>query len=257
MQDARSDDGGALPLPWRCLSQPPTRPSAVPVTVTSRHRFLRLFTEAPVVGMPVEACERFEVDAASPDAGSPLRCVGPLAQGTTDAAGYVALALPGGKTAALALRPSSSFPDMLPVLTDLPAKYESDDGAREISTAEAQHLLSVADVELLASVVGVSIDRSLGAVLALGVDCDGKPASGMSARLAAPGPTTAGYYVVAGVPSTTATETGERGELGFFNVPPGQASVTLAVPSSGLSLGTRNLPVAPGTITMSGFGPRL
>ena len=70
-------------------------------------------------------------------------------------------------------------------------------------------------------------------------------------------PTTAGYYVVAGVPSTTATETGERGELGFFNVPPGQASVTVAVPSSGLSLGTRNLPVAPGTITMSGFGPRL
>lgn len=119
---------------------------------------------------------------------------------------------------------------------------------------EPLHFTAVNETNLMAAVLQLEVKPELGHIFALAVDCQGKPASGVSLKLDTVSTETVAYYMNGSLPSRTLSETGVAGEAGFINAPPGFVTITTTVSGVG-RVSTLTVLVRPGHITYVPLAP--
>lgn len=134
-----------------------------------------------------------------------------------------------------ALKSDSQGNPVVPVPDDLvsgvvqivPPPAESADPAALIPEAEAAHLMSKGTLRSLLGIVGRDFDEKAGHLLGLAVDCQGKPASGVTVTVSGGiGQNSQLYYTdTAGLPNVNQGETSERGETGYLNLETGDTGI--------------------------------
>lgn len=222
---------------WGCLGSivkyPPIDPSK---TVTILHRYVDLSLEKPIVGIGVRACPVFG------------DCAKPYFTGSTDADGQIRLVLPKYFSGYLELA-SPPAGDMVPSIQYLGTPPAKDD--LELPPIEVQpHMIGKGDLAGLYALVRAKEDLTLGSVLGIVTDCSGRPAAGVTISVGTRGVDTVTYYTDASrLPSDTRTETSERGECGFVNLPPGTVTITATANVVSKKLGSFTVSVKPGYVT--------
>ncbi len=103
-------------------------------------------------------------------------------------------------------------------------------------------------------------DPTRGHIAVNAADCAFTPAAGVSFTVNPSDMATVRYYLVGGVPATTATATDSSGIAAFVNLPttpPAELVVASATSgqAGGKSMGSLTFIVRPGTLTTSGLFP--
>ncbi len=109
----------------------------------------------------------------------------------------------------------------------VPPPSAGDDPAKEIPEPEAAHLMSTGTLRSLLGIVGRPFDTNGGHLLALALDCQGKPATGVNLAVSGGiGQNSQLYYTdSSGLPNINQGETSERGETGYLNLEPGPTGI--------------------------------
>lgn len=226
--------------PWGCLgSTSAVAPAEAAVTVTMS--FYDPVTPSPgragkpLEGVSVRGCARLDVTCTRPVVGSV----------TSDAQGNAPLRLPGGFDGYLEI----SGPTIVPALWYF-APLPQGDGQYTVG------LLSEASFNQIAQTVGATIDPNAGHTFNFALDCArtyGAFGAGVSFTSDATAPATRGFYLIDGLPSTTATSTDSSGIGGFVNLKPGV--LTLASNLGGQRIGSVSVLIRAGVITYSPIAP--
>ncbi len=87
------------------------------------------------------------------------------------------------------------------------------------------------------------------AITALGVDCQGHAARGVSVSVSPPATGSRPFYFAGAVPSSSATQTDDSGLFGYVNVAPGTYTLTATLAGTMARIGTATFDVRPGFIT--------
>jgi hypothetical protein len=235
---------------WSCLDSPIVWPKPealgnLPFSVT----FVNFTTEDPYVGASVKACSKLD-----------FACATPFDHATTDATGLVSLNVPAGLSGfdgyldvtggKLAGTGAAVFPSIW-----YPVPFVVAEGWRGRT-----QLPSTDEFATLTMATGTMPDPSRGHVVVNAVDCVFGPAAGVSFAIDSADPKTVTYYLVGGVPVTTAKATDQSGIGAFVNLPT-TAPARLAVVSarsgaaSGKSMGSMTFIVRPGTLTTPSVYP--
>jgi hypothetical protein len=246
---------------WSCLTgsnlwpQPPAE-----AKITFSVTFVDFSTEEPFVGSAVKACDKLDYS-----------CSSPIDRSTTDATGLVTLSVPpglagfdgyldvtGGELAGTASDAGSDAGAGAPVFPAIwyPVPYVVADGWRGRTVLVAQD-----EFAQLAMATGTSPDATRGQVALNAADCLFTPAAGVSFSLDSADSQTVSYYLIGGVPVTSAKATDGSGIGAFLNVPT-SAPARLVVASAfstaaGKSMGSLTFVVRPGTFTTSSLFPPL
>lgn len=235
---------------WSCLDSPIIWPKPTAVgNVTFSVTFVNFTSEQPFVGATVKACNKLD-----------FSCATPLDRATSDATGLVSLTVPTG---------TSGFDGYLDVTggsvggTGAPAfpaiwypvPFVVADGWRGRTL-----LLSADEVVALTMATGTVPDPTRGHVALNAADCVFGPAAGVSFLVDSADQETVSYYLVGGVPVTTATATDQSGIGTFLNLPttaPARLTVVRAFSGTagGKSMGSLTFIVRPGTVTTSSSFP--
>jgi hypothetical protein len=221
----------------------------VPGKVTFSITFVDFSSERPFVGAAIKACDKLD-----------FACTAPLAQSTTDGTGTVAVSVPaglvgfdgyldisGGKVDGTG---SVSFPALW-----YPVPYVISDGWRGRS-----QILSADEFPQLAIASGTVIDPARGHIAVNAADCAFTPAAGVSYSADAVDRKTQSFYLIGGVPVSSATATDQSGIGGFINLPtalPARLVVVRATSQAagGKSMGSLTFVVRPGTVTTTNLYP--
>ena len=248
-----STDAGALDPKWGCIGKIPYNPPSETEHVNLRVRFVALLSEQNLPFLHVQACKSLDV-----------LCSAPIADIYTDANGYGNLSVPRYFSGYLYVRspPEDAGVDggattdkLLPSIILQPPPSVDDDPDASIPLNISAHLGSASDFNQILTLIGKTADRELGHLLGLAIDCTGAPAAGVSLHADLVDTKTVPYYVENGTPSTTATQTGPRGEAGYMNLPAGSVKITASVPSLGKNMGASTVLIRPGHATYAPFGP--
>jgi hypothetical protein len=244
---------------WECLATPVAWPKAPPAgTITFSVTFVNFTAEAPFVGSAVKACSKLD-----------LTCQNPLDVATTDASGTVTVTVPAGLSGFdgyLDVSGGKAGGTGSPVFPALwyPVPFIVADGSRGPTT-----LLGADEFTTLTMATGTTLDPNRGHITLNAVDCAFGPAAGVSFVVDSADQSTVSYYLIGGVPTTTAMATDQYGIGAFINVPTtlatmGDAAVAtpkLAVvrafsaAAGGKSMGSLTFVVRPGTQTTSSSFP--
>jgi hypothetical protein len=212
---------------WSCLAD--RAPAAVPVApgpgrIVYSVQMLDLTTRRAPSGLLARACILTDVECAQPVSGwVPI-----------DPQGWLDIPLPQG------------FFGYLEIMGDntVPGTFYPGEALEQSTTLNYPGLSLDADsLEALTDVLGLAVDPSQGQLAVRAFDCDGSTAPDVVLSKVGAGQR---WYFAGGLPSVTATRSGDDGFGGFVNVPPGVASVdaqTLAGQSIG---GTRSVVVRAG-----------
>lgn len=219
-------EAGAPPDPliadpiWGCLGNVKWASEDFGKRLNSRQRFVRLLSEEPITGMSVRACGPFDPE-----------CTAAVTSSTTDADGYTNLSLNMGFQGFLDVKAPSTFPGMAPSLIYIVPPIAKDDPTDlVIPTALTPHLASFFELDLIVGQVDSRVDPALGHLLAIALDCQGNPATGVTLRASVRDKQTIGYYTeTTGLPSPISVETSLRGEAGFINLPTGIVTLETTV----------------------------
>ena len=236
-------DTGPVDPKWGCLGHiakyPPMDPST---TVHVVQRFVDLSLEKPIQGIGLKACPAFG------------DCSTPFFSGTTDADGLVNVAIPKYFVGYLDI---SSPPggDMIPALQYFTAPPDKD--LLTIPPAlSSSHMVAKGDLAALQALVHANNDPSAGFVFGSVNDCTGTPAAGVSISVGTKGINTVTYYTDSSrLPSDTLTETSERSECGFANLPPGTVTITATANAVSKKIGSYTIRVKAGVITHLPMSP--
>jgi hypothetical protein len=111
----------------------------------------------------------------------------------------------------------------------------------------------------LAGYMGVTLDPSLGHLAVDVLDCDYKPAPGVSLTIESGGGNAyTGFYYRGQLPDTAATQTDSLTAIGgFVNLSPGQLVLTATRVEDATPIGTITVQIRSGTMTASTFPPIL
>ena len=232
--------------PWSCLANPP--PAAPPpdadVAVT-----MALFDPVtpapgrngkPLPGIVIRGCAKLDVVCANPI----------VASVTTDADGNAKLAIPAGFDGYLEL----TGPSIVPALWYFSPLPDAEAAPRSYNVG----LLSPASFSQIAATVGASIDDTAGHSFNFALDCArsyGTFGSGVSFTPSATRTGTRSFYLINGLPSTTATTTDGSGVGGFVNLKPGVLTITGDL--AGQRTGSVSVLIRAGVITYSPIAPSL
>lgn len=271
--------------PWRCLDESFERigGDVLPSTPASQGE--------PTARVSVRACD-FVSGCMQPVTGLSARlcnkrdvgCTNPRQEGLRDVDGELSLRVPSSGSgfdgylkvdAPLApCNEDSAFPDTGGALCALvPDCDRASADARCLIPTYAPALLFfnppiVADVpapiplQLLPSpalpavveAAGADLDPTTGNLFITALDCDGRPAAGVTYAIAQHRDRVTALYVDSGVVSDTVFETDDSGIGGFVGVPPGFVQVTGYAPD-GTAIGEIGLQAAPFTLTYSTMAP--
>lgn len=245
-------DTSALALapsgPWRCLAEPlqPAMPREPTATVRFQACDFISNCTLPVRGLRARVCDKLDVG-----------CLTPRQIDIRDMNGHVEFAVPTG---------ARGFDGYLEVSTTVARCYDTNtfgDAARGLLcqlapecdleapsaacdvpvyspvlwffnppvTADVEipiplQLYPSAALPLVVDAAGGSLSPGTGSVFATVIDCDGRPASGITLQIAEYEDAASALYFDSGVLSNTATQTDAMGVGGFIRIPPGFVEIT-------------------------------
>jgi hypothetical protein len=245
---------------WACLDSPIIWPKPPPVNaITFSVSFVNFTAEAPFAGAAVKACSKLD-----------FSCATPLDTGTTDPTGMVTLTVPPGLSGFdgyLDITGGKAGGTGAPVFPALwyPIPYVVADGWRGRT-----EILAADEFVNLAMATGTTPDPTRGNFAVNAVDCNFSSAAGVSFVINPSDQSTVNYYLVAGVPTTTAMATDQSGIVAFVNLPipttneteasdAGSARLVVVGAFSGgaggKSMGSLPFVVRPGTLTSASSFP--
>jgi hypothetical protein len=275
-------DTGTLSLapsgPWRCLEGPSEPPLPNAQTATVRFQACDFISNCtlPVTGLRARLCDKLDVG-----------CNSPRLIDIFDRAGLLELSVPTGahgfdgylevSTNLARCYDKTVFGNAAPSLLcqlaplcDLAAPTEACDVpiyypvmwffnppiVADVAEPIPLALYPTASLPLVVVAAGGSLTPGTGSVFMTAVDCDGKPASGVTLDIAEYQDEATSLYFDSGVLSNTVSETDATGVGGFIRIPPGFVEVT--------GLGLDGLPVAkvgvqanPAFVTYTVLAPNL
>lgn len=208
--DADADAAETPSGPWGCVGSVTWPLDSSGETYTIRNRVVDV-SEKPVAGVTFVPCGKLDPECTKP-AGSAV---------TTGADGIFTITVPRGFDGYLKLTAPAPF--LAGLVVNAPV-YASLDSVKD--GAEPLHVLAKGDIDALLALVGGAVDDTAGHLLSISLDCEGKPAAGVSLSPSLKGPNTKGYYYEGGLPNTDALATDATGLGGFVNVPPGNVTLT-------------------------------
>jgi hypothetical protein len=231
---------------WECLDRPIIWPKPKGAgNITFSVTFVDFASERPFVGTLVKACAKLD-----------FPCAAPHSQATTDIDGIVTLRVPvglvgfdgyldirGGKIDGTG---STSFPALL-----YPLPFIIADGWRG-----RNQILSEEEFAGFAVATGTTLDPTRGHFAANAADCAFGPAAGVSFLVDSADQRTQSFYLVGGVPGTTALATDQSAIGGFINLPAKLALVrAFSAPANGKSMGSITFIVRAGALTTTSSFP--
>jgi hypothetical protein len=241
-------EGGAADAgdPWSCLASPPAAAPPPDADVAVTMSLFDPVTPAPgrngkaLPGIVIRGCAKLDVVCANPI----------VASVTTDAEGNAKLGIPAGFDGYLEL----TGPSIVPALWYFSPLPDAQAAPRSYNVG----LLSPASFSQIAATVGASIDDTAGHSFNFALDCAqsyGTFGSGVSFTPSATRTGTRSFYLINGLPSTTATTTDGSGVGGFVNLKPGVVTVTADL--AGQRTGSVSVLIRAGVITYSPIAPSL
>jgi hypothetical protein len=237
-ESASADAGVDASSPLGCLGSvkaPPTPPAST-IAITMAF-FDEVSPATPLSGIAVQACSKLDVTCTNPITGVV----------TSDAEGDATLQVAAGFDGYLQINGPSTVPALW-YFSPFPVK----DGTFNVG------LLSPASFQDIASAVGTTIDPDAGHAFDFALDCTatyGTFVAGMSFASNETTSETRGFYLVNGLPNTTATATDISGIGGFANLPTGVSTITATVAASSERSGSVSVLIRPGVITYSPIAP--
>ena len=243
LADTAPDDTAPADPKWGCIGHIPHSPAMDPsVTVHEVARFIDLNLEKPIRGIGVKACPAFG------------DCSTPYFTGTTDADGQIIEALPRYFSGYLDLSAPPGI-DMVPALLYFGVPPDKDQLIVP-PLASQPHMVARGDLDALYALIHAKNDPAVGAVISIATDCTGAPTAGVSISVGTRGVDTVTYYTDSSkLPSDTRTETSERGECGFADLPPGTVTITATANTVSKKLGSFTVNIKAGTITYIAIAP--
>jgi hypothetical protein len=222
------------PSPWGCLGSVVwPRPGSGSVTVTLD--LVDLISSAPVPDVSARVCRKLDPDCTQPITTDLL----------SDSAGKLTIPVPDGFDGYVELAPAEAVPGMYFFYPPLTANRD------ELEVP----LLTLASLNYLAQLAGTRLLDDHSQVF-LGADnCLGQPASGVRLSSEDSDDSTAPFYLIQKIPSTTATETDSEGRGGILNIRPGSTTITGKVASTGQTVGTLSVFTRQGQVTYTTLVP--
>lgn len=216
---------------WACIDRAGPAPSSGPFRVGMQ--VTDLVSHAPITGLRADLCRKVDVACADPVTNVTSDADGKLAFDRVDAAfsGYVTLS-------AESIVPTLYFFNP-PVASDLEIP------ALSLSTPQSR-----------AALLGqLGADTARGDLLFNAVDCQGKPASGVSFTLSPSSSSAIPFYLSSGLPTRNASATDASGYGGFVNVSPGTVTIRAVDAKSQRPIQTFTVVVRDGAATWSKVVP--
>jgi hypothetical protein len=217
---------------WRCEQEQVSQASVVHTLRVLVRDSLSL---DPVVRVKALACQKLD-----------LQCAAPIAESTSNDDGDLVFALPGNFSGFLQIQQPGYFPAMYFV----PAAHPEDGRLQPFPL-----LPSGVIGDVLALALGKTLDPRRGHMMLISEDCDGTALPGVTFKSPQQDADTAQFYVQDLLPSTGARQTGEAGNGGYLNFPPGTAMISVTGPVNNLKLATVAVVVRPGFITVAYIRP--
>lgn len=277
--DIPSDPKVVASGPWRCLGQAssmiraaPAAPAAVRVHACN---FITNCTTT-VTGLSAKLCDKRDVGCNTPrlgditDAQGELRFQVPTAGGGFD--GYLLVnsrVASCGDPQAFGAVAGTGFCNLVSPGCDLGARddprcflpvfgsamlFFNPPIVRDLDAPLPLQLFPTAALPAVIAAAGIEIDPTSGNLFIQALDCDGKPAAGVSYEIAQHGGRVSPLYVENGIVSSTATRTDSSGVGGFVRVPPGFVSVS-GRNSDGVSIGEIGVQTAASILSYSALLP--
>jgi hypothetical protein len=126
----------------------------------------------------------------------------------------------------------------------------------DVETPIPLQLYPSASLPLVLDAAGGSIIPGTGSVFMTVIDCDGKPASGISLEIAEHADVADALYFDSGVLSNTATQTDASGVGGFIHIPPGFVEIT-GFNAEGVAVAKVGVQVSPVFVTYTVLAPNV
>jgi hypothetical protein len=278
--DIPSDPRLAATGPWRCVGQSLAVAPNVPINaqanvVVQACNFISDCTTA-ATGLMARVCDKRDVGCNNPrstgitDMNGELRFQVPTAGGGFD--GYLlvtsqvasctdaqAFGAAAGKTLCDLASPMCDItaPDTrcyLPVYAPAMLFFNPPIVA-DIDTPLPLQLFPTSGLPAVIGAAGIQVDPMAGNLFIQALDCDGKPASGVTYQMAQYESQVSPLYVDNGIVSESVTHTDSTGVGGFVRVPPGFVSVT-GYNSDSVAVGEIGVQAAPSVLTYSALLPQ-
>jgi len=276
-------DTGALSLvpsgPWRCLDAPAEAPVPSTTMATVRFQACDFISNCtlPVRGLHARLCDKLDVGCLSPrvldieDTGGRIEFSVPTGQRGFD--GYLEVSTGVapcydrsvfGEAAAGLLcqlvpdcNPAAPDPQLCNVPLYSPVLwFFNPPVVADIDVPIPLQLYPSAALPLVLDAAGGSLQPGTGAVFTSIVDCDGKPAAGVSLRIAEHADVADTLYFDSGVISNTANETDASGVGGFIHIPPGFVELT-GVNRDGVPVAKVGVQASPVFVTYTVLAPNV
>jgi len=235
---ANTCQAGAASGPLSCLGSVKAQPTPPAGNINVTMGFFDEVKQTTLLsGITVQACSKLDVTCANPI----------TAPTTSYAQGNATLSLPAGFDGYLQINGSQTMPALW-YFSPFPVA----DGHFNVG------LFSPASFQAIASAVGATIDPNAGHAITLALDCTatyGTFTAGMSFACDKTTGETKPFYVVNGLPSTTATATDASGTGGFANLPPGVVTLTDTLASTSTRSGSVSVLIRAGVITYAPIAP--
>lgn len=264
--------------PWRCLEEPAEPPAPRAPTATVRFQACDFISNCtlPVRGLRARVCDKLDVG-----------CLTPRQIDIHDMGGQVEFAVPTG---------ARGFDGYLEVSTTLARCYDTNtfgDAARGLLcqlvpdcdpeaptqacdvpvyspvlwffnppvTADVEspiplQMYPFASLPLVVDAAGGSLAPGTGSVFVTVLDCDGRPAPGVTLQIAEHEDVASSLYFDSGVISNTANQTDATGLGGFIRIPPGFVELT-AVTQDGLPVAKVGVQAHPTFVTYTVLAPNI
>lgn len=247
--DIPSDPMVAASGPWRCLGKTRAASEAARPTATVRVQPCNFITDCTtnVTGLTAQLCDKRDVGCLTPrlvgltqtdgefrfdvpTAGdgfsgyllidSPVAsCTDPAAFGNVAGKALCDLVAPTCNPAAPDARCYTKLyaPSML---------FFNPPVVKDAATALPLQMFPISGLPTVIAAAGIQVDPAAGNLFIQAVDCDGRPAAGVTYQIQPYATEVSPLFVDHGIVSSVATQTDASGVGGFVRVPPGFVSVT-------------------------------
>jgi len=250
--------------PWGCLGKVPV-PDAGTNEVNVIVPLVDLTTKSPVTAGDVFAriCAKIDVNCNKPltngDAGVIV---------SPDAQGLLHLTLPSGFDGFVLIDPivptndggapdagDAGAPDAAPPDVFVPSLVFFNPPIYSDVVYTVIVMVKTSELGQIAGVEQTTLDPNLGAVFMETVDCNFKPAAGVSVTIDSTTSSTQGFYFKGGLPALNAPSTDVTGYAGFVNVPLGTPTVTGKLEATQQKIGTATVFTQRSTISYTVMAP--
>jgi hypothetical protein len=223
--------------PLSCVGNVKPAPSGGSGTVSITMSFYDPVTGTRDANIAVRPCGKLDVSCTSP--------IGPSVK--SDASGNATFDLPSAFDGYLEMTGTDTVPALW-YFSPFPTK----DGSYNVG------LFSPGSFQNIAKTVGATIDPNAGHAFTFALDCTatyGTFAKGVSFASDKTTSETRSFYLINGLPSTTADRTDPSGIGGFANLPPGVVTMTSTVAASGARIGSVSTLIRAGVVTFAPIAP--